>query len=93
MPDIDGEELARQIKKNPKIENTALIMFTSAGGKGYYEAFSSSRVFHHTYLSQSVLKSLYKRQHLFGRNFHQGIRMKLITTDHLLSNKKSNMHN
>ncbi len=42
MPDINGEELARKVKADPIIHDTAIIMLTCTGGRGFIERFAKT---------------------------------------------------
>ncbi len=42
MPEMNGEALARQIKADPDIASTALIMLTSAGARGHEKRFEQA---------------------------------------------------
>ena len=42
MPEINGEELARQVKADPEIKDVAIIMLTCTGGRGFLERFEKA---------------------------------------------------
>lgn len=55
MPDIDGEELARQIKADPALAATSLVMMTSVGARG--DAARMEKVGFAAYLVKPVRQS------------------------------------
>ena len=42
MPTMNGEELAREVKADPLLRDTALIMLTATGGRGFIERFDKA---------------------------------------------------
>jgi len=55
MPGMDGEELGRIIKKDPAIQDTILIMFTSMGKRG--DAKRMSKIGFRAYLTKPLKQS------------------------------------
>ena len=58
MPDVDGETLAKAVKKDPKLRSTSLVMMTSVGTRG--DAGRMSKLGFSAYLVKPVRQS-----HLF----------------------------
>jgi CheY-like chemotaxis protein/signal transduction histidine kinase len=87
MPDMNGEELARRIKKTPDIENTALVMLTSAGGQGYMKRFQEAGF--SSFMTKPVrAKALIETMALLWQAFSSGNTDTVISIDHLVSHTK-----
>ncbi len=92
MPNMNGEELARTIKNNKSIKNTALIMLTSAGGRGYSRRFSEAGF--SAFLTKPVrAQELTDTMALVWEEYSGGNTNKLINTDHLSSKNSKAVKN
>ncbi len=86
MPEINGEELARSIRDNEDFEDTALVMLTSAGGRGYGTRFHEAGF--SAFLSKPIrARDLANTLSLVCREYAAGNTNGLIDTDSAL--KKS----
>lgn len=92
MPHMNGEQLALMIKDRDDISNTALIMLTSAGGKGYSKRFQDAGF--SSFLTKPVrAQELTETMALVWKEFSTGNTDALITVDHLSRNKKQTSEN
>jgi len=55
MPEMDGEELGREIKTNPKLEKTVIVMLTSQGLRG--DATKMREIGFAAYLTKPIRRS------------------------------------
>lgn len=94
MPDLDGEETGRRIKKDPEVGSTLLIMMTSLGHRG--DAARLKEIGFSGYLSKPI------RQHQFHeclslvlglKEQEKDVRTESFITRHIVSEaRKSRVH-
>ena len=87
MPDINGEDLAHTIKADENIQNTALIMLTSAGGRGYSRRFAEAGF--SAFMTKPIrAQEITDIMALIWKEYSSGNTDQLISTDHLFTQEK-----
>lgn len=90
MPGMNGEQLARAIKVDSAIQDTALVMLTSAGGRGYSWRFEEAGF--SAFLTKPVrTQELRNTLALVWQEYSNGNTCKLINTDYLFDKKQKGM--